>query len=179
MHPDWSFQLNAGEFLKNTKKALMSTTEIGAYCNLLCFAWLQERTGFLPLEDEAIRLAAEMSEVEWQKSREYVLALFSKYDDQYCCPSLVKQAAIIVKKGYPTRFGSGYQPRIARPKLHRPAIPKHIRQIVLSAGRCKLCGATASLAVDHIYPYSRGGTHEIGNLQCLCKSCNSKKSNKL
>jgi 5-methylcytosine-specific restriction endonuclease McrA len=32
--------------------------------------------------------------------------------------------------------------------------------------------------VDHIFPVSRGGTHEPDNLQCLCRSCNSKKSDK-
>lgn len=31
--------------------------------------------------------------------------------------------------------------------------------------------------VDHIYPVSRGGTHEMHNLQCLCKRCNISKFN--
>lgn len=35
------------------------------------------------------------------------------------------------------------------------------------------------LACDHIYPYSKGGKTELGNLQCLCKHCNSKKRDKI
>lgn len=179
MNQNWSFSINAGDFLEKTKDALMSAAEIGAYCNLLCFAWHQDRAGFLPFDDEAIRIAARMSEVEWIHSREYALFLFSKYDGQYFCPLLVKQAELIVDKGYPMRFENGYRPRTPRITRNRPAIPKRTRQAVLSAGCCKICGSTELLAVDHIYPYSRGGSHELDNLQCLCKPCNSKKSNKL
>lgn len=33
------------------------------------------------------------------------------------------------------------------------------------------------LTVDHKKPYSRGGTDDIDNLQCLCSKCNIKKAN--
>lgn len=38
---------------------------------------------------------------------------------------------------------------------------------------CELCGAEAT-EVHHITPVSRGGTHEWGNLQALCKRCHSR-----
>lgn len=44
--------------------------------------------------------------------------------------------------------------------------------------RCVLCGASpakdgsVSLHVDHIKPYSKGGTNETSNLQTLCEKCN-------
>lgn len=44
---------------------------------------------------------------------------------------------------------------------------------------CKKCGSTDDLTIDHIVPVSRGGTNDMGNLQVLCRSCNSKKSSKL
>lgn len=62
---------------------------------------------------------------------------------------------------------------------HRPAIPSPVRRRVLAAGKCALCGSTQKIEVDHILPWSKGGTHEEVNLQCLCKPCNRKKSNKL
>lgn len=41
--------------------------------------------------------------------------------------------------------------------------------------KCKQCGTEENLSIDHIKPVLRGGGNELDNLQCLCKSCNSKK----
>lgn len=45
---------------------------------------------------------------------------------------------------------------------------------------CKSCGFSGadevwSLECDHIIPVVRGGTHELSNLQTLCRSCNRSK----
>lgn len=49
--------------------------------------------------------------------------------------------------------------------------------------RCQICGASAAegakLHVDHIFPVSKGGKTEPGNLQTLCERCNLGKSNKI
>lgn len=57
----------------------------------------------------------------------------------------------------------------------RPGIPQAVRRDVLACGSCRACGSTRRLEVDHIVPWSRGGTHERSNLQALCKSCNRSK----
>ena len=44
---------------------------------------------------------------------------------------------------------------------------------------CALCGGDEDLEFDHIYPESLGGQGNEENLQRLCKSCNSFKSNHL
>lgn len=44
---------------------------------------------------------------------------------------------------------------------------------------CKFCWSTENLSIDHIIPVSKWWLNEDDNLQILCKSCNSKKSNKI
>ena len=41
--------------------------------------------------------------------------------------------------------------------------------------RCRLCGATNDLQVDHILALAHGGSNHIENLQTLCKRCNNTK----
>lgn len=41
--------------------------------------------------------------------------------------------------------------------------------------KCLCCGGVDKLEIDHIIPISRGGENKIGNLQTLCKNCNSRK----
>ena len=43
--------------------------------------------------------------------------------------------------------------------------------------KCKKCGATDNLHLDHIKPVSKGGDDSLDNLQVLCCSCNSSKGN--
>lgn len=42
--------------------------------------------------------------------------------------------------------------------------------------QCLMCGSSYQLSVDHINPVNRGGANRLGNLQTLCRSCNSWKS---
>lgn len=44
---------------------------------------------------------------------------------------------------------------------------------------CVLCGSKENLAVDHMLPVSKGYGLRPGNAVILCKSCNSRKSNKV
>ena len=66
----------------------------------------------------------------------------------------------------------------------RKAIPGTIRQNVLMRDNytCQICGATvedgAKLEIDHIIPYSKGGTDKENNLQVLCRQCNREKHNR-
>lgn len=41
--------------------------------------------------------------------------------------------------------------------------------------RCRYCGSTRNLEVDHIIPISKGGKSTPDNLQTLCHKCNVKK----
>jgi hypothetical protein len=73
-----------------------------------------------------------------------------------------------------------------RAQIDRPDIPssvwKNLRDMVFEAyGKvCLCCGSQNNISVDHIKPYSLY-PHlciDFNNLQPLCQSCNSKKSNR-
>lgn len=66
-------------------------------------------------------------------------------------------------------------------KKQRRTISKRKRQEILAKYKfkCCFCGSKERLEIDHIQPYSKGGTDELHNLQVLCKPCNLKKSDKV
>jgi len=67
------------------------------------------------------------------------------------------------------------------------SIPLKIRMKVLQRDnfKCVCCGKSPAsdsrvqLEVDHIYPFSRGGTSDLENLQTLCSKCNKGKGDSL
>lgn len=75
---------------------------------------------------------------------------------------------------------------VARDRLrdYTRSIPPSWRTLILDRQhhRCAdpACGAdlrTAGHHIDHIVPFSRGGTSDLPNLQALCPACNLRKSN--
>jgi len=59
----------------------------------------------------------------------------------------------------------------------RPAIPLHVRFCVYErdGGACLVCGTTERLTLDHIIPFSKGGSDTLDNLRTLCMSCNGRR----
>lgn len=49
------------------------------------------------------------------------------------------------------------------------------RIILRDNNRCRLCGSTSNLQVDHIIPISRGGKTVDSNLWTLCDICHSRR----
>ena len=45
--------------------------------------------------------------------------------------------------------------------------------------KCCDCGSSHQLQLDHIFPFSEGGTTGKSNLRTLCRSCNLKKRNRI
>lgn len=54
-----------------------------------------------------------------------------------------------------------------------------VKRALHNIGKCMYCGNVGKVSIDHIYPISKGGGHEIDNLTTACLSCNSHKSNNL
>lgn len=71
----------------------------------------------------------------------------------------------------------GRFPRWETHRTRRPAIPATLRAAIYERDghRCVACSTTTDLTLDHSVPFSLGGSDDPGNLQTMCRSCNSKK----
>lgn len=60
-------------------------------------------------------------------------------------------------------------------------IPKKLRELVKARdGGCRAPGCTASIdccQIDHVIPFSKGGTTSLDNLHALCPHCHDQKTN--
>ncbi len=68
-------------------------------------------------------------------------------------------------------------------KPSRPKISKHLRFSVLSRDghRCVYCGMSSSdgsLVMDHVVPFSKGGSTCLSNLVAACTNCNMGKGSR-
>lgn len=85
------------------------------------------------------------------------------------------------KKKNPKRMAHLKARRYAREKgadgLH--TYDEWVSLCKLHNNKCVICGNKDKLTKDHIIPLSKGGSDYIQNIQPMCRSCNSKKNNKI
>ena len=64
---------------------------------------------------------------------------------------------------------------------YRQPIPGSIRAAVFERDEytCVFCSSVEDLTLDHIIPWSRGGEDTVTNLRTLCRSCNSRRGNRM
>ena len=69
---------------------------------------------------------------------------------------------------------------MALDKLNSRRYRVHKQRVFDRDGRiCRYCGSDEEpLHIDHIIPRKVGGTHDLDNLQVLCKACTLRKSSK-
>ena len=71
----------------------------------------------------------------------------------------------------------GYDKSTETIAVSRMVIKEEVRNKIFErdGNKCKNCGSETDLCIDHIIPFSRGGTTNQKNLQILCRTCNIKK----
>jgi 5-methylcytosine-specific restriction endonuclease McrA len=68
---------------------------------------------------------------------------------------------------------------MALDKLNSRKYRNHKERVFARDGRqCRYCGNDENLQIDHIISRKNGGTHDMDNLQVLCRDCNLRKSSK-
>lgn len=118
---------------------------------------------------------------EWQKQKnnpEYIL--YKKLYNQRTSKRRVETAAAW-NKANKERYKSIIAKSDAKRRVLKEARTYYISDKEMSklkTSPCAFCGSKENITIDHIIPVSRMGNHSIGNLQSLCKSCNSKKKAK-
>lgn len=70
----------------------------------------------------------------------------------------------------------GPEPETPPPARSR-AISARVRRVVMERDRyrCVACGSFEDLRIDHVHPWSLGGSNDAVNLQTLCHPCNQAK----
>ena len=84
-----------------------------------------------------------------------------------------------IKAAYSKLLWESYPERRARADREISRFQLRIMIFGRDSNKCRRCGNTENLAIDHIIPVAAGGDESLTNLQTLCKSCNSAKGAKL
>lgn len=129
----------------------LTAAEHGAYLLLIMAFW---RNGRLPDDERIIQRLSLLSVEEWSKSRDRLLSFFQVDESGY--------AAFERAQGLD----------------RKRAIPRRVRAAVYERDghKCSYCGTEEGpFQIDHVFPWSRGGRHELENLCVACVPCNALK----
>ena len=96
-----------------------------------------------------------------------------------------KQHTYAWKKRHPIRWKRMQQKRLRLRRARLRGLTEHFTQqqwLALKKNfnyRCAHCRRRTKLTVDHIIPLSKNGVDTIDNIQPLCKSCNTRKLDRI
>lgn len=159
------------------------------YCSKKCYATSLLKNRSL----EYKRLIVNQRAKKWRdKNRHKLLNLCSCGKEKWlrsrqcyiCRPSkFVKgQVAPNYKGGYENHLKHNRE-RLSKLKIIGNHTPQEWNELKVKYNFMCLCckqqEPIIQLSRDHIVPISKGGTDDIGNIQPLCRSCNSRKHNKI
>ena len=189
--PSPAFSFYPDDWLGSTKITLMTPAEEGAYIRLLAHQW-NEPDCTIPGDDESLSKLSRLKE-GWLKSRERLLRCFRKLKSGRLQNQRLKAERDKQRERSAERSESGVAGANGRwnrekhaetrdrrlsdaRKIARHSALEWAEMLTFFSGKCVKCGTSEGCAVkDHIIPIYQGGSDGIGNIQPLCKLCNSAK----
>lgn len=163
-----------------------------AYLRSLAYCSQRLIAGWLDDEAQAYALDGLTKRKAWRSIDQLTFFGFwlSEMDDTYSLPLEAEPAkdlgpwlTVITTT---SEWGGRWQvARIPNPTYdRRRPIPSHIREFVMRRDRmmCGLCGdpvPRGDVHLDHIVPWSRGGSDDASNLQVAHSLCNMSKGNRV
>lgn len=139
----------------------LSAEEVGAYFLLLGALWNAD--GVLPTEEGRLARIARLPAARWREVWPVIQPFFYTDDEG-------RTTSRHVKKWFSKASVYG-----------RARLPADLRNTIFDrdGARCRYCGSTEGpFHVDHVVPFSKGGSDEPGNLVIACMACNLSKGAK-
>lgn len=123
----------------------------------------------------AKRINANKSPENQERYRSYHRKAFAKWRETH------REWRVIWRKNNPHKGRQYNQTRRVREKGCKGGFTANEWSDLLDkyGHKCLRCGTTENITADHVVPISLGGSGFISNIQPLCRSCNSKKHNKI
>ena len=124
-----------------------------------------------PVTEVKITVAIHLTNVQgrWRNSKSAT----------FCASDILEQIAKLQQKTNGFYADPSLWQAICR--VERGKVTNRMRFAIYNrdGNRCRNCGSTRDLEIDHIYPISKGGKTTFDNLQTLCRECNIQKSNRI
>ena len=124
-----------------------------------------------------------LRKAEWRRKNPKYPALYFKKryaEDINFREKIKKYVVVLVKKNPTVKYINNLKYRSRKFKAEGKLTLEEWKAILwLSDGKCGECKTTENLSIDHVIPLIKGGSNNWRNIQVLCRSCNSKKGDKI
>ena len=149
-------------------KHYLDTNEnlLNDYCDVIHLSWETENKHFYKSRDEINELENSISKIRELRILDFDIISDAKY-------------SLKLYRTY-LRWQEEKQYNKPRKDAQKFIGKRKIREFIFKRDKwmCLKCNSLENLTIDHIIPVNKSGKNKLSNLQTLCRSCNSSKSDK-